>query len=777
MWYSIHRMYNTNMIGNSMKENWLKKIFRRRKKTSSTDVAKINNSLTYIPKMNELDKKSKQIISDYYNKLNVYNYESLVKFSYDLVKKVDVERDVLINTMTRYREITRFYRERKFQRDEPLYSKAYEYHYAMLSKEEYKVIVDEIVNTRKEVTLRYKALEMFIEKEKRDAKNLFNRDKRLIAKRELNGLINEQERLLTFITCIDQVCAAVFNTINTNIILNAKQDDLFEAESNLDRDRAKVYTSVGIAFSRTMEDLRFRFPSELKEWYLNELYNLLTKELTGKVLPSKFEFYDGYSFNNEQIEKNMVEAFIHGTDRWDWLVYTAPKDLLDKVYNLLAKAHHKREVYLREHYHDYDKFMKEMDDLINMYEAMPIDDWDKDYLGERLDYFALNIREYIIIFYECQFDHENKISEDIIHELKKKLYKVGFLNEAVNGRESSVDKILSPTKIHKWHGYNFYYPTQLFYNSADYFYELLTKVEKKYYATFPLNYKYPKIEIEMYKKKVRDEYYFKSKSIKGIVHDLYYLLEGKTDFITIAYKASKKEDLYKYICSTDSAADYSRTQCLAPGYGYIHYRAPFNKENDHTFTYDLDKVNNFVSLEEMFYLTKYISPGAFELYYPLPISENFYQIYPDHQIESNTEFVNFLARVKIRVLKNKYDNRINVVPRSIIFDEDNISKIKKIQDLGHENAIALYVSTYNQFEFLYKLCRKRKKEEYNTFMFFGPFYEYILVDEDVYKKLNGVDYSTDTFKVIPVPKVNHYYELSKYLDMELNKEEINNKSK
>ena len=41
----------------------------------------------------------------------------------------------------------------------------------------------------------------------------------------------------------------------------------------------------------------------------------------------------------------------------------------------------------------------------------------------------------------------------------------------------------------------------------------------------------------------------------------------------------------------------------------------------------------------------------------------------------------------------------------------------------------------------------------------------------------GVDYSTDTFKVIPVPKVNHYYELSKYLDMELAKEDEINRRK
>ena len=453
-----------------MKENWLKKIFHRKKKSSSTDVAKINNSLTYIPKMSELDKESKQIVTDYYNKLNVYNYESLVKFSYDLVKKVDVERDVLINTMTRYRETTKFYRDRKYRKNEPLYSKAYEYHYAMLSKEEYKVIVDEIVNTRKEVTLRYKALEMFIEKEKRDAKNLFNRDKRLIAKRELNGLISEQERLLTFITCIDQVCLAVFNTINTNIILNAKQDNLFEAESNLDRDKAKVYTRVGTAFSRSMEDLRFKFPSEIKEWYLNELYSLLTKELTGKVLSSKFEYYDGFSFTKGEIEENIYEAFIQGNDRWDWLIYTAPNKVLDKVYGLLAKAFHKREVYLREH--DYDKLMKEMDELINMYESMSIDDWDKDYLGEKLDYFVLNIREYIIMFKECPYDHENPISDEIINMLKKKLYKVGFLNEAVNGRDSSIDKILGPKKIHKWRGNNFYYPTQMFYDGTEYFNEL-----------------------------------------------------------------------------------------------------------------------------------------------------------------------------------------------------------------------------------------------------------------------------------------------------------------
>ena len=41
----------------------------------------------------------------------------------------------------------------------------------------------------------------------------------------------------------------------------------------------------------------------------------------------------------------------------------------------------------------------------------------------------------------------------------------------------------------------------------------------------------------------------------------------------------------------------------------------------------------------------------------------------------------------------------------------------------------------------------------------------------------GVDYSTENFKVIPIPKINHYYQVSKYLDMELAKDEEHKKQK
>ena len=557
------------MEGTIMKINWLRKILNSRKKQTSTDVAKINTSLTYIPKLNELDKKSKDIVLNYYKKINVYNYESLVKFSYDLVKKVDVERDVLINTMTRYREITKFFRERKFRRDEPFYSKACDYHYAMLSKEEYKVIVDEIVNTRKEVTLRYKALAMFIEKEKKDAKNPFNRDKRLIAKRELNGLINEQERLLTFITCIDQVCTAVFNTINNNIILNQKQNVILD--NNLDD--YEMYYNIHTAFSEELKKIRKYYPGEIKEWFLNELYNMLVKEYKDKPINSSVGFYCLKKFDAGYIEDAIKRSFIERTDDWEWLIYTAPRNVLDKVYALLAKASYKTDIYLREHFYDYEKIYKEMDELINIYKSTNVVDWDKDYLKERLDYFSRCVTEYISLYGKKSGFPKKRIDSDKEDELEKKLEEVGFLHEVIFGHELTCNSFYKPNMVHNWKGNKFSYiaqdTQQLYYSGCNYFNELLINIEKKYNVSFPM------IEYFSYVNKLYNE---SCRYSTNIFYNLYQLLNGDTDFINIYYKSTKEEKIYKYMFANRDNPEGIK-QYFAPFGASYCYRHPYQDQS------------------------------------------------------------------------------------------------------------------------------------------------------------------------------------------------------
>ena len=104
-----------------------------------------------------------------------------------------------------------------------------------------------------------------------------------------------------------------------------------------------------------------------------------------------------------------------------------------------------------------------------------------------------------------------------------------------------------------------------------------------------------------------------------MINCLYHLLEGKTDFINIVYKSSKDEDLYKYICDKDD----QKSQCLTPNYSYLRYRAPFLGNKISRFSFNIDEIKDFTTLEEIFYLTKYIDQGAFNLYYPLPETKNF----------------------------------------------------------------------------------------------------------------------------------------------------------
>ena len=752
-----------------MKINWLRKILNSRKKQTSTDVAKINTSLTYIPKIEELDNESKNIVLNYYEKLNVYNYESLVKFSYDLVKKVDQERDMLIDSMSKYHEIISNYHKDKKNED---YIMGMDYHYAMLSKEEYKIIVDEIINTRKEVTLRYMALNMLVEKEKKDAKNPFNRQKRVMAKLELNGLINEQERLLTFITCIDQVCTAVFNTINNNIILNQKQNVLLD---NLDEN--EMYYNIHTAFSEELKKIRKYYPGEIKEWLLNELYNMLVKEYKDKPINSSFGFYNNIVFGAGYIEDAIKRSFIERTDDWEWLIYTAPRNVLDKVYALLAKASYKTDIYLKEHFYDYEKIYKEMCELINIYKSTNVVDWDKDYLKERFDYFSRCVTEYISLYGRKSGFPKKRIDSDKEDELEKKLEEVGFLHEVIFGHELTCNSFYKPNMVHNWKGNKFSYiaqdTQQLNYSGCNYFNELLINIENKY------NVKFPMIEYFSYVNKLYNESCGYS---TNIFYNLYQLLNGDTDFINIYYKSTKEEKLYKYMFANRDNQEGVK-QYFAPFGASYCYRHPYQDQSSIYYktaiNYNFDRLNKYVSLEELFYTTKYISPHSFTepaIYNidHLPKTENFHQIYKNGK-DMNDYYSYFLALIEEQVLKNKYDPRIEIVPRSIIFDKEIINKIKKQESIDrgpnpylffNNKAEAVYITTYNQFTFLY---------EYTEYALKNTNIRFIFVDEDVYNRLIIKPTITPSgIKVIPVPKLNHYYEISDYLNKELRKEDEEN---
>ena len=85
--------------------NWIKTIFKKKQPVNnSVDIATIDTSFIHIPKFNELSKTDQDKVLDYYHKLNLDNYDMLVKYSDDIRAKYDIDKEILHLTLTRYNE-------------------------------------------------------------------------------------------------------------------------------------------------------------------------------------------------------------------------------------------------------------------------------------------------------------------------------------------------------------------------------------------------------------------------------------------------------------------------------------------------------------------------------------------------------------------------------------------------------------------------------------------------------------------------------------------------
>ena len=81
-----------------MKFNLFKRLFKKENKTQneSSAVATLDTSLIKVPKFSELNDESKEKVLSLLSGLNYDNYESLLKYSDDLLTKSDNEREILL---------------------------------------------------------------------------------------------------------------------------------------------------------------------------------------------------------------------------------------------------------------------------------------------------------------------------------------------------------------------------------------------------------------------------------------------------------------------------------------------------------------------------------------------------------------------------------------------------------------------------------------------------------------------------------------------------------
>ncbi len=586
--------------------NWIKTIFKKKQPiNNSVDIATIDTSFIHIPKFNELSKTDQDKVLDYYHKLNLDNYDMLVKYSDDIREKYDIDKEILHLTLTRYNEWYKDVENNNIITD--LYRLIHKINYAVLSKYEYKYIYDDIINIRKELELRAVALNMFIKKEskrKYDFLGIFGKAERLKYLSDKNRLNSEYERLKIAIkdNIINQ--SIIKMDIKENDNLKEKYDLLNEYNTRddfLDENVRENIVEILVNINKTLFT-----NSYLWDEFVDEIESLLIDE------------------DNEKIAKLIPFIKMGDEGPWSKLIKFWSKEQLELFYKILAKYLHKHELYIINHKEDYKIFINEMNSIINEYERTRTKDWDVSYLRNKVDYYYNKQECYRTLYKKI-------LPEDIMNELNNTFYKLDWL---------------STLAYHQG-----FFDLRIFLKHEDYYIdlsdELLRKVEEKYGIEFDpdiylLNSKNRNNFNAMFttnnykeKKKIEKRREFIKKNQEYSFIDLFDLLNGYEDDIEIFFNQTdgiiKKHGLSDYLGAI-SDSDYVQCQIISSR-------------------------SNIVPLENIFYLTKLFPNIEFNFNRTYSLSKS-----SRYANKGRGAFTNYVTQIKLDKLNSTCDKRILVIP-------------------------------------------------------------------------------------------------------------------
>lgn len=736
----------------------------------------------------ELDKKSLEKAYDLYKGINYSNYTSFIDKSMELVRSANYEKGILERTIARSRKnyksfsglINRYGPSiPNYDRITPKKKINLEYDETKLLLAKYDVITKKVLEIKNEIEIRCKALDMFVEEEK---------DK---WKKENEMVLSQQEKIHDFSRNIENICSNIIDTIKkTNVAKNKKKYISF-VDRKLEKKDKSTYISFGeVSASSLGYFTHFHLSRELREYLLNELEKVVYK-MEGETYKKEYTYKkeDGGNITKEDISRELkycVKDDISYEYNWKFFTYHAPKEVLDDIYKVFADVYHKREIYRKEHFNDYIKYINTMNELIDRYENTPPTEWDMDYLYKEVYELGANISDYLRFFCNyggiCSYDDENTLDERIEYELRKRYYALSFLYGSIYGCEDTkylIDKSKRDCDPYGMYGHEIYS-----YNFR-YMEYLISQVEKKYDVSFPMEYnKNGKI------RNLRNEYY-QSCRFEAIgdrdynpcpgyqiverstlfrknlemAKDLLLLLNGKEDFIDIYINVDNKFNLVDYI---KKYVKFINIESFRPNH--------LEKEYSNN-VYSLRNVNESVSLEEIYYIIKYLILSDKEFELECENDVNVYINRCEKEKKYCKEHINFLMQIEKKKIDYNYDSRILVIPKSIRLDIEDVLRLKYRKNNDNYNPIALYISTYDQLKELndnYHVRKSNNKEEINYTRYdFNDLFKYIFIDEELYneimnKHLNIINDINTKLRVIS--KINHYSELSKHLDNELEKD-------
>ena len=733
---------------------WLKRIFKKKNlsNVNTSDLATIDTSFIRVPKLSKLSKEEKEKVLDFYNKLISDDDINLVKYSNDLLEKANTEREMLLRAMSRYEEQYRFLEE-KYKKEQQVPSIEI-YHLGKLSSLEYSIIEKKIINIRRELELKLVALDMYIKKEEKrkyDFLGIFSKAERIRYLTDKNKLLSERERLLTSIKIDENILTIIRKDIRDNQRLTLFYELLNELQK--DDDTTLLRNCIDQSLYRFSQKSLYTFKEEFEDevetevGYKMEGYSIPIKEyeyVCGEQNHLYAIFRETNGIINEELIKYIFETVrisekdlsgefikIKGISKWKDFISVVPDEFLDKIYEIVAKYSHKRDLYVYEHRNDYKEYLQDIKGLIDKCELTSIDEWDSDILREKVKNYTQIIKKYLNIYgndrSSCFSEpYDEKISPPMEEQLKKNYFKLLFLYTISNGYDDSIFEIFSHSYYSDRATLNI---VQIYDEFSNLLNELLIDVYNKYKVM-------PNFDTKCYDKK---ELINKIKNIVGDADFLYRVLNGNYD------------DTELYV--SDRGLDYTPNDygskllavCLNDGISKKSIKI-YNIYENKTISIE-DKP---ISIEDLYYIFNIAGIDKTKLF---------------EQIDKNSSitkaYIDLLAKIKWNKIDNENDDRIFVIPKQVKIHEGEVFTSLKYLDLN-DNNIAIYATTNEQIHELYwTICSEPSTN-----------IKYLMMPKSCFNKLKDALYNhLRDYLIIIVPDDVKYCELSKYLDQELEKEQ------
>ena len=656
-----------------MNFGWIKKIFNKKilfdNKTS--DISTIDTSLVFVPKFKDLTDKEKTEVLKELKELNKNNdYNTLLKFSSDLVDISNRERFILTKTLERYYDwfdSSKNPSSNKNDKEKLGDSLCF----GLLSNLEFEIIVKNLLDVKEKLILKAVAIEELIskkEKERKPLRELFKHAEKLEYNILKNRLLSEKDRIKVSLKINDQILRTIYIDIKENDTLRKEYSVLQQILDNSD-DKTNNNIKDKIIESLNLKLYHYThifIGTEYDNIFINNLKSY-GKKLVGMKTPQSYlskhynrwkpTTYTKYFNKNKIITQDMVDEAIrlaieNGEDcDFEDLIDLVPIHKLEEFFKFVAEVFHNMEVFCYEHKEDYKKYIEDIKTTVNDYEVTPTSEWNEEKLIELTSKYDYEIYSYFkLLKYYLTEENEN----ELINQYTKLLFLCRL--------KSNTDD----NKIWGWLG-GFYSEIE------EYKSELLSKVEDKY-------------EISLYDKKdkkSREKFVFDNKDY--LIH-LYDLLQENIDIVKTKLDVSNNFN--------------NKINTI------------INKSNLYCFSFKT-MWDRSMSTEEYYYLSK-LMQLPYDVCYKEAIEGT--NLLVDKEA-CDTSFAKFLTIIKLNELEKNFDDRILVIPSGICFYKKEKQEyqefLTKVDDLKiNDNQIALFLSNLDQIETIVDISNNSQTIKY-----------------------------------------------------------------